>query len=58
MEIINVDKILEDVKKLQDDFNDLENKNKKLTNKVDYLMEAHKYSLSKIIMAIFKKNKN
>ena len=69
--VIYVDKIIEDINDLKYDLNSLgdiitqhsaehrkqKKVNEELKEKVDYLMEAHKYSLSRIIMAIIKKNK-
>ena len=69
--VIDVDKIIEDINDLKYDLNSLgdiityhsaehrrqKKVNEELKDKVDYLMEAHKYSFSRIIMKIFHKNK-
>lgn len=67
--VLNIDELLKEIEKIKDDVNNLgeviekhsrvnrEQKafNKQLKEQVDFLTEAHKYSLSRIIMAILKK---
>lgn len=69
--MVDVDKIIGDINDLKYDLNSLgdiiayhsaehrrqKKVNEELKEKVDYLMKAHKYSLSRIIMKIFHKNK-